>query len=90
MKGIEEKLEAPPPSDKNVYKLGTKEMMKLGLEAIPSSLGVALRIFKNSEVMQEMFGQKAFNNYLYAKIEEYDAYKMQVHEWELRRYMNKL
>ncbi|MCP4761713.1 MAG: glutamine synthetase [archaeon] len=90
LKGIEDKLQAPAPSDQNVYKLSTKEMSKLGLKAIPSSLGVALRIYGKSEFMKEVFGEKPFKNYLYAKLEEYDAYKMVVHDWELKRYMNKL
>jgi glutamine synthetase len=41
-------------------------------------------------MMREVFGEKPFKNYLYAKLEEWDAYRMQVHDWELKRYMYKL
>lgn len=90
LQGIKEDLDVPPATDINVYKLNTKEMKKKGLKAIPGSLGVALDQFEQSELMRETFGEKPFKNYLYAKLEEWDEYRMQVHPWELERYMDKL
>ncbi|MBD3353999.1 MAG: glutamine synthetase [Candidatus Lokiarchaeota archaeon] len=90
LQGIIEELEAPSPMDMNVYKLNTKEMKKKGLKSIPGSLGVALEYFENSNLMKETFCEKPFKNYLYAKLEEWDEYRKQVHGWELTRYMDKL
>ncbi|MHA1727945.1 MAG: type I glutamate--ammonia ligase [Promethearchaeota archaeon] len=90
LQGIIEKLDAPPPTDINVYKLNSKEMKKRGLRALPGSLGVALDKFEKSVLMKQIFGEKPFKNYLYAKLSEWDSYRMQVHDWELKRYMYKL
>lgn len=90
LQGIIEKLEAPEPMDINVYKLSTKEMKKRGLKAVPGSLAEAMDQFEKSELMKDVFGEKPFKNYLYAKLEEWDAYRVQVHPWELSRYVDKL
>lgn len=90
LRGINDKLEVADPTDANIYKLSTKEMKKMGLKSLPGSFGAALESFEKSEIMREVFGEKPFKNYFYAKLEEWDAYRMQVHDWELKRYMHKL
>jgi glutamine synthetase len=70
--------------------MDTVEMKKKGIDSLPGSLGEALAIFENSALMKEVFGEKPFRNYLWAKLNEWDAYRMVVHPWELERYINKL
>ncbi len=78
------------PTDKNVYHFTTKDLEKAGIDALPGSLRQALNKFKASDLMKEVFGENAFKNYYYAKLEEFDAYRINVSEWERKRYINRL
>ncbi|KKN14330.1 hypothetical protein LCGC14_0997150 [marine sediment metagenome] len=80
----------PEPRDENVYKLKTKEMEKAGINALPGSLSEALKEFRKSEFLKEIFGKQAFKNFYYAKLEENDAYRIIVSEWERNRYITRL
>jgi len=83
-------IELYEPTDRNVYHLTSKEMEKEGIIALPGSLRRALDEFKESEFMEEVFGELAFKNYYYAKLEEYDKYRVVVSEWERDRYITRL
>ncbi|MFX1233798.1 MAG: glutamine synthetase family protein, partial [Promethearchaeota archaeon] len=83
-------IELYEPTDRNVYHLTSKEMEKEGIVALPGSLRRALDEFKESEFMKEVFGELAFKNYYYAKLEEYDKYRVIVSEWERDRYITRL
>jgi len=80
-------IEVPDATDRNVYHLTSKEMEKEGIISLPGSLQEALKEFKDSELMREIFGETAFKNFYYAKLEEYDAYRVVVSEWERNRYI---
>ena len=84
---LKDDIELYEPTDRNVYHLTTKEMEKEGIIALPGSLHEALIEFKNSELMKETFGENTFKNYYYAKLEEYDSYRVVVSEWERNRYI---
>ncbi|MFX0033602.1 MAG: type I glutamate--ammonia ligase, partial [Candidatus Hermodarchaeota archaeon] len=87
---LSEDIELYEPTDRNVYHLTSKEMEKEGIIALPGSLRRALDEFKESEFMKEVFGELAFKNYYYAKLEEYDKYRVIVSEWERDRYITRL
>jgi glutamine synthetase len=78
------------PTDRNVYHLTSKEMEKEGIISLPSSLHEALGEFSKSNLMREIFGEQAFKNFYYAKLEEYDAYRVIVSEYERERYIARL
>ena len=80
----------PEPTDKNIYHFTTKDLEKAGIDALPGSLGQALKEFKGSEFMKQVFGEKPFRNYYWAKLEENDKYKTQVSQWERDRYITRL
>jgi glutamine synthetase len=85
-----EDLELFEPTDRNVYHLTSKEMEKEGINALPGSLMEALKEFKNSELMKDIFGEEPFKNFYYAKLEENDAYRKVVSDWERNRYITRL
>ena len=65
-------------------------MEKAGIVALPGSLSEALKEFRQSEFMKEVFGEQPFKNFYYAKLEENDAYRLVVSEWERTRYITRL
>lgn len=83
-------IEIPTPTDKNVYHFSSKDLQKSGIKSLPGSLSEALKEFKDSEFMKEIFGEEPFKNFYYAKLEENDAYRLNVSEWERKRYITRL
>ena len=87
---LSDDIKIPEPTDRNVYHLTTKEMIKENINSLPGSLSEALVEFSNSEFMKEIFGEKTFKNFYYAKLEENDKYRLVVSDWERDRYINRL
>ena len=78
------------PTDKNVYHFSTKDLEKSGIISLPGSLRQALMEFRQSDFMKEVFGEETFKNFYYAKLEEFDAYRINVSQWERDRYITRL
>jgi glutamine synthetase len=87
LKGIEDKLEAPDPVEKNIYALSFEERQHYGIEQLPESLGHALAVMTKSELVRETLGDHVFENLLHVKRQEWDAYRLQVTKWELDNYL---
>jgi glutamine synthetase len=87
---LSDEIKIPEPTDRNVYNLTTKEMIKENINALPGSLSEALIEFSNSDFMKEIFGEETFKNFYYAKLEENDKYRLVVSDWERNRYINRL
>ena len=87
LKGIEEKLEAPAPVEKNIYALSEQERQKYGIEQLPESLGHAIAVMSKSDLVKETLGDHIFENFLHVKRKEWDTYRLQVTKWELDNYL---
>ena len=87
LKGIEKKLEAPDPVERNIYALTEKELEKYGIEQLPESLGHALSLMTNSTLVKETVGDHVFENFLHVKNKEWEEFRMQVTPWEIDRYL---
>jgi glutamine synthetase len=87
LRGIEEKVEPTAPVEKNIYSLSDKERKKYGIEHLPESLGHALSLMEESELVKETLGDHIFNNFLHVKHQEWEEYRTQVTKWEVDRYL---
>ncbi|MEM3238445.1 MAG: type I glutamate--ammonia ligase [Thermoplasmata archaeon] len=85
LKGIEEKIEPPAPVEKNIYKLTKKEREDLGIDMLPGSLGEALEFMERSTLIKETLGDHIFEHFLHVKRKEWEEYRSEVTEWEIRR-----
>lgn len=85
--GIDKKIEVPDPVEEDVYEFDDKKLAKLYIHTLPSSLGEAVKELEKSKLMKEALGEFVFEKYLTAKKSEWNDYKTQVSEWELRRYL---
>ena len=90
IKGIEEKLNPPAPVEKNIYYLTKKDMEKYDIRHLPESLGHALNLMEESLLMRETLGNHIFENFLHVKQQEWEAYRMQVSPWEVKKYLQVL
>ena len=87
LKGIRERYEAPPPMEENLYHLSPQEREERGIRSLPSSLGEAIEITAKSDLVRECLGDHAFERFIELKRKEWDEFRLQVTEWEIRKYL---
>jgi len=85
--GLKKKIDPGEPINKNIYQLTEQERKGLGIESLPVNLKEALEELEKDEVIQSALTPHILKNYIKAKKEEWDTYSIQVHQWELDRYL---
>ncbi|MFX1294603.1 MAG: glutamine synthetase family protein [Promethearchaeota archaeon] len=88
--GIRQKIYPPEPTELNVYKMTYEERRERGIISLPESLSEALKEMEESKLMHEALLPTAYKNFLAIKWKEWDEYRMQVTNWELERYIQRL
>ena len=87
LKGIEEGYEIPEPIEENVYTMGEDERQRRGIGTLPASLLEAILLTENSQLVRKALGDHVFNAFIENKKIEWDQYRTQVTEYELKRYL---
>lgn len=82
--GIEKKMPLEPAMDKNLYDLTARERMDLGIKSIPDSLGRAIDLAENSDLLRRALGDHVFHRFIELKSAEWDQYRMQVSPFEVQ------
>lgn len=85
--GIKNQIEPGEPVSQNIYTMNKKEKESLGIESLPSTLNEALLELDKDEVVKSALTSHILENYVGAKREEWENYRIQVHQWELDRYL---
>jgi len=86
LKGIEEGYEIPEPMELNLYDLTEEERLKRGVNALPASLDEAIKQTEKSELVKETLGSHSFERFIALKKKECDEYRLQVTEYEIKKY----
>lgn len=86
--GIKNKMEAPKPTDRNIYIMDEADREAAGIESLPANLKEALEELKNDPVLREALGEHALAHYVEAKEIEWDMFRTQVHPWEREQYLS--
>ncbi len=87
--GIKNKIQPPAPTMKNIYGMSAAERLELGIESLPGSLGEALVELSKDEVIKSALGDHIFHKYMELKTAEWDSYRVQVSEWEIKEFLAK-
>ncbi len=87
LKGIENNYPLPEPLERDVYHLTHEEQTSFGVECLPGSLIEAIEVAEASALLKETLGEHIFNNLITAKKIEWDEYRKQVHEYEIKTYL---
>ncbi|MCL0072817.1 glutamine synthetase family protein [Dehalococcoidia bacterium] len=87
LRGIEKGYAAPDPVSENVYEMTEEERAKRGIGTLPASLLEAILLTEKSEVVREALGDHVFENFIRNKKIEWDQYRTQVTDYELKRYL---
>jgi glutamine synthetase len=86
--GIKNKIQPPPPTDKNIYEMTAEERAAEGIVNLPASIYDAIQELAKNEVIKSALGNHTFNRFYEAKMIEWDRYRLQVHPWELEEYLS--
>jgi glutamine synthetase len=87
LEGIEKGYELPEPMEKNLYHLAPDDRRRLGIEQLPETLGEAIELAADSELVLRTLGEHMFNRYVEIKRQEWEDYRVQVTPWELERHL---
>jgi glutamine synthetase len=88
--GIERGLRPPLPVEENVYNFDDAKLRELDIATLPSTLREAIDELETDEVLQRGLGEHAYQAFVRAKKAEWDEYRIQVTDWELDRYLERL
>jgi glutamine synthetase len=87
LEGIEKGLEPPKPVEENVYEMTDQEREKRGIGTLPASLLEAILLTEKSEIVRQALGEHVFEAFIQNKKIEWENYRAQVTEYELKKYL---
>jgi glutamine synthetase len=87
LEGIEKKYELPAPVEENVYEMTAEERKKRGIQVLPSDLHDAIEVTKKSKLVRSALGDHVFDAFIKNKEIEWDQYRTQVTEYEIKKYL---
>ena len=87
LEGIEKGYELPEPMERNLYHLTADERRDRGIVSLPETLGEAIEELAQSELVREALGEHIFSNYVKLKRKEWDEYRVQLTDWEMKKYL---
>jgi glutamine synthetase len=87
LEGIEKGLEVPDPVQENVYEFTEEQRKRRGIKTLPSSLEEAIALTEKSALVKKALGEHCFNAFIKNKKVEYDQYRIQITEWEIKKYL---
>ncbi|HEY49081.1 MAG TPA: glutamine synthetase [Dehalococcoidia bacterium] len=87
LEGIEKGYEVPEPVEENVYEMSPEERERSGISTLPGSLWEAIQLTEKSEVVRKALGDHVFNAFIQNKIIEWEQYRSQVTDYELKKYL---
>jgi glutamine synthetase len=87
LKGIEQRIEPPPPVEKDIFKLSDRERKEMQIDCLPGSLEEAVREFEKSDLARQTLGDHIFDSLIANKKVEWDRYRIRVSDFELENYL---
>jgi len=87
MDGIANNLTPPPPIQRNIYQMSVRDRRKHKIKELPGTLREAILALEKDPVIRSALGEHAYSHFVEAKRQEFDAYRVTVHDWELQTYL---
>ncbi len=86
--GIENKLAIPEAINSNLYHMTLAEKAAKHVQCLPETLKEAIGEFEEDTLLMDTLGLHARTLFIKAKEREWDAYRTQVTDWEVKNYLN--
>lgn len=88
--GIADKREPPAPMEQDVYGMSEAQLRDYRITTLPGTLGEAIAALERDELVMNVLGSRLGPAYVRGKKQEWDEYRTQVTEWEMKRYFDRL
>ncbi len=85
--GIKNKITAPNPIEQDVYGFNSAKLLEFKIDTLPKTLGAALFELKQNNLIKDVLGEHCLKQYIKAKKEEWNDYRIQVTDWEIKKYL---
>lgn len=85
--GLENRIDPGTPVDKDIFSMSVEEREANNIEPLPGNLGHALTYIEESDFMDKAMGEHIKKNFLYVKRKEWNEYRQQVTDWEIKKYL---
>jgi len=87
LEGIDNEYELADPIETNIFEMSSKEKEQRGIDSLPINLWDAISLTENSQLVRKALGDHVFDSFIKNKKIEWDQYRTQVTEYELKRYL---
>lgn len=84
--GVKNKIEPPKNIQKNIYDMAKNN--DVSIERYPRDLYEALQEMKKDDLIEETLGKNTFEFYIDKKEKEWKMFSEEVHQWEIKNYLN--
>lgn len=87
LEGIDKEYPLPDPVEENIFMMTEEERIAYNIDALPSSLENAIRAMEKSKLVRETLGDHIFEALIANKWVEWDAYRINVSDFEIDKYL---
>lgn len=87
LEGVEKGYELPEPMEENLYHLGPDEIAQRGIAQLPGTLGEAIELAADSELVLRTLGEHTLRRFVELKRKEWDEYRVQVTPFEIESFL---
>lgn len=74
----------------NVYQMGTENLKEIGAGLLPGDLMEALHEMEQDPLVIETLGAHISKEFMEAKKQEWEQYRMAVTDWEMNQYLYRI
>jgi len=87
LKGMDEGYSLPDPIEEDIFEMSPVEREANGIDSLPGSLGEAIAVTEQSDVVREALGDHIFEKFIANKKIEWDRYRTHVSNYEIEQYL---
>ena len=87
LEGIEKEYELVDPVEENVFEMSDKEREQKGIGSLPANLSDAISLTENSQLVRNTLGEHVFDSFIKNKKIEWGQDRIQITEYELKKYL---
>jgi glutamine synthetase len=86
LQGIAKGYQVEEPVEENIYSMSAQERSERGILSLPNNLYAAIQEAEGSELLAQALGQDVFQKFIANKKVEWDEYRAQVTDAEIKKY----
>ncbi len=90
LEGIMKKYPLRDPVERNVYEMAQEERKRYKIDSLPGNLYEAIQVTEASQVVKQALGDDIFYKFINNKKIEWERYRSQVTDYELKEYFSVL